>query len=87
MLLKKEKQQLRKIRRARIKADKSFQNRALMVIETLCGDDIVIKDINQLKEDIYKIAHSAIEPKTCNHDDWIAETEKRFKRFKKLGLL
>ena len=68
-------------------AKKHFHNRALLVIETLCGGDIVSKDIDKLKDEIYGIAHCAIKPTTCEHEDWIEETEKMFKSFEKAGLI
>lgn len=83
----KEKESLHKIQEVQKIAERDKRNRALMVIETLCGGDIVTGDIEKLKEDIYKIAHSAIEPKTCEHEDWVNKTEKLFEAFKKGGLL
>lgn len=86
-MIKKIKTFLNKIHKTGIKARKSFQNRALLVIETLVGDDIACTDIEKLKSTIYKIAHSAISPRTCEHKDWKEETEKMFKEFENEGIL
>ena len=78
---------LKKIHQTHLEAEKDFRNRALMVIETLCGGDIVEKDITKLKSQIYQIAHSAITPKTCEHPDWCQETENLYSDFKNCGLI
>ena len=78
-------EELKEIRRKRDEAKKDFKNRALMVIETLVEGDIVYEDMEKLKSDIFRIAHSAVG--TCVHPDWDAETEKLFKEFEKAGLI
>jgi hypothetical protein len=75
------------IRTVNEEAKKDPRNRALMVIETLCGEDFIYTDIEKLRSDIYRIAHSGIVPRTCNHDSWVEETEKLFERFAKEGML
>ena len=74
----------------RIKAEsdeskKDFKNRALMVIETLCGDDIIWSDKN--RADIYEIAHVALGTCSNEHTDWREKTEKLFSAFEKGGLI
>ena len=66
---------------------KDFKNRCLMVIQTLVGGDIVYEDIEQLKTEIYTIAHIALGTCENKHEDWIEETENMFKKFEKMGLL
>jgi hypothetical protein len=66
---------------------KDFKNRALMVIETLVGEDIIWDDIDKLKSDIYKIAHAALGDCTNEHLDWRDETEKQFRAFEEAGLI
>lgn len=81
------KEDLDGIRSNRDEAEKDFKNRALIVIETLCGDDIIINDIEELKSKIYQIAHSAISPRSCKHNDWVNETENMFKALKKSEII
>lgn len=80
------KEELEEIKDTRIEAEKDFKNRALMVIETLCGDDLVITDIEKFKSTIYRVAHSAREPKVCKHEDWVNETEEMFRQFNEAGI-
>ena len=58
----------------------------LLVIETLCSDDIVIKNIQKLKDAIYEVAHSASD--TCTgHTDWQQKARNLYKEFKEQGLI
>ena len=81
------KERMQLIRETSAEAKKDFRNRALMVIETLVGDDLVYNDIEKLKSDIYRVAHCAITPKICEHPDWVKETEELFTTFEKEGLI
>lgn len=67
------------------KAKKNFKNRALLVIETLCADDIVWTDQN--RTDIYEIAHVALGTCSNPHKDWVKKTENLFLAFEKGGLI
>lgn len=64
---------------------KDFKNRALMVIETLVGGDIIWKD--SYKSEIYEIAHVALGDCPNEHLDWRENTEKLFKSFEDGGLI
>ena len=77
------KEQLEVIEAKGIKAERYFKNRALMVIETLCLPDFAHEDIEAFKDEIYKIAHSAIG--TCEHKEWRKNTERKFKSLRKQG--
>ena len=66
-------------------AKKDFKNRALIVIETLCVDDIVWTDQN--RTDIYEIAHVALGTCENTHEDWVKKTEDLFKQFEEAGLI
>ncbi len=80
------KEEMDEIKAKSKEAKKDFKNRCFLVIETLVGDDIVSDDIEKLKDDIYQIAHIGIG--NCNvHKDWVENTEKLFKAFKKGGLI
>jgi len=79
------KEDMERIRLEYLDYKKDPKNRALIVIQTLCGGDIEYADIEKFKTDIYKIAHSAIG--NCPHADWVEETEKLFNAFEKGGLI
>lgn len=66
---------------------KDFKNRCLMVIQTLVSGDMVYEDIEQLKTEIYTVAHIALGTCENKHEDWIKETENMFKKFETMGLL
>ena len=80
------KEQMDDITVRHMKAERYFKNRALMVIETLCGDDIVTEDIKKLKSDIYKIAHVATGTCPNEHPAWRKEVNEMYKEFKKHGI-
>ena len=83
--VKREKAKLEKIHKRGEKAKKSFKNRALLVIETLCGNDITWTDQNRI--DIYEIAHVALGTCSNPHEDWVKKTEDLFTAFEKGGLI
>jgi hypothetical protein len=58
-----------------------LRDKALLVIEVLCEEDLKWKNAEEIRGLIYKIAHSARTDKTCQHKDWVEETEKLFKAF------
>lgn len=82
-----DKKRMDEIKKTHNKAKKDFKNRCLMVIETLCGEDIISNDIDKLKSDIYQIAHVALGTCANEHKDWVNETEKLFNAFEKGGLI
>ena len=80
-------ERLKEITQRATASKKDFKNRCLMVIQTLVGGDIEYEDIEQLKTDIYTIAHIALGTCENKHEDWIEETENMFKKFETMGLL
>lgn len=63
--------------------------KALLVIETLCFEDVKIDQLKQ-NELIYKFAHCALSKDTCkrcNHSNWEKELDKWYNDLVNLGLL
>ena len=81
------KEDMERIKAKSDESKKDFKNRALMVIEILVGGDIVYKDIERMKLDIYEIAHVALGTCGNEHQDWRDKVEKLFKAFEKDGLI
>lgn len=64
-----------------------FKTKALLVIEQLCCDDIMNTDINKLKKEIFRIAHSATRQCNNKHREWVKHTIELYKEFKKNDML
>ena len=79
------KEDMERIKAKSDESKKDFKNRALMVIEILVGGDIVYKDIERMKLDIYEITHVALGTCENEHQDWREKVEKYFKAFEKDG--
>lgn len=78
------KKDMKRIKQKFDELKKDPKNRALLVIQTLCGGDVVCAD---LENTIYTISTAALFPDNPVYKDWNEKTEKLFKSFEKDGLI
>lgn len=75
------------INKRHTEAKKDFKNRCFLIIEALVSENIFYNDVEELKTEIYKIAHVGLGTCRIDHQNWKDEIEKMFVEFENKGLI